>query len=152
GLDDDDLVIAQGVGERVLAYPLEVAMHHRPLEEVAGLDLGTELLRLVEVVVDPVLLTLARLAARRGDIDDRIVELLDEPVDHRVLSGPGRRGDDHEQAATIDAQRSSSNTGVAVTGVPSSARYAARSGASGAVKVRSPPCGKRTVKRHAWRN
>src|SRR5205807_5103708 len=152
GLDDDDPVVAERVRERVLAHPFEVAVDHRPFEKVPGLDLRAELLRLVEVVVDAVLLAAARLAAGGGDVDDGVVELLDQAVDHRVLSGAGGRGDDHEQAAAIDAQASSSRSGVAVTGVPSPFRYTTRSGASGAVKVRSPPCGSRTVRRQACRN
>src|SRR5207249_6181474 len=126
--------------------------HHRPFEEVPSLDLRAELLGLVEVVVDPVLFPATWLAARRGDVHHSVFQFFHEPVDHRVLPAAGRRGDDHEQTATVDAQRSSSSSGVAVTGVPSDARWAARSGASGAVKVRSPPCGRRTVRRHAWRN
>src|SRR5439155_682744 len=98
------------------------------------------------------LLVGARLAAGGGDVDDGVVELLHQAMDHGVLSGAGGRVDDHEQAAAIDAQRSSSRSGVAVTGVPSPFRYTTRSGASGAVKVRSPPCGSRTVRRQACRN
>ena len=148
-LDDYDPMVPESVRERVLADSLEVAVHHRPFEEVPSLDLRAELLGLVEVVVDPALFPATWLAARRGDVHHSVFQFFHEPVDHRVLPAAGRRGDDHEQTATVDAQRSSSSSGVAVTGVPSPARYATRSGASGAVKVRSPPRGRRTVRRHA---
>src|SRR6266550_7067512 len=151
-LDDDDPVAAERVCEGVLADTFEVAVDHRPFEEIPGLDLRAELLRLVEVIVDAVLLAAARLAAGGGHVDHGVVELLDQTVDDRVLPGTGWRRNNHEEAATIDAQRRSSRSGPAVTGVPSPSRYATSSGASGAVKVRSPACGSRTVRRQACRN
>src|SRR3989442_9920861 len=153
GLDDDDPMVAEGVGKRVLSYAFEVAVDHRPLQKIPGLDLGTELLGLVEVVVDPLLLVRARLATGRGHVHDGVVERLHEAGDHGVLTGARRRGDDDEERFSVDAgQRICSRTAVAPIGGPRDARYAARSGASGAVKVRSPACGRRTVSRQACRN
>src|SRR2546428_2719480 len=125
-------------------------MDHGPLEEVPLLDLGTDLLRLVEVVVHAVLLALAGLAARRGHVDDGVVERLHEPLDHRVLPRPRRRRDDHEQPATVHALAAqgrappiASRSGVRTAGPPRAARKAARAGARGAADVPPPACGPR---------
>src|SRR5256885_2063551 len=83
------------------ADTFEVAVDHRPFEEIPGLDLRAELLRLVEVIVDAVLLAAAWLAAGGGHVDHGVVELLDQTVDDRVLPGTGWRRNNHEEAATI---------------------------------------------------
>ena len=151
-LDDDDPMLLERVGQGVAANTLEVAVDHRPLEEVAGLDLLAELLRLVEVVVRALDLAGPRLAARRGHVHDGVGNDADQAFDDRVLPPSRRRGDDDQETAAVDAQRTSPNGAAVTVGAPSAARYARRSSASGAVKVRGPLCGRFTDSLHACRN
>src|SRR5438105_1158686 len=149
-LDDHHGVIAQRFSERVLANTLVVVVDHRPLQEQAILDRLAEFLGGIEVVVHRLDLAGPRRTTRRRDVELRVGQLLHEPMDDRVLSRARRRRDDHEESLP---QAASSPYGGAVTsGVPSEARTARRSSGSGALKVRSPACGSRTVSRQAWRN
>src|SRR4029077_9486847 len=151
-LDDHDLVAAQCVAEDVAPHSFEIAVDHRPLVKVACLDLLAELLGRVEVVPDAVGLTGPGLAARRGDVDDGVIKLLEEPVDDDILPRTGRRRDDHQESLAVDAQRTSPNGATVTLGAPSASRYARRSTASGAVNVRGPLCGRLTDRRQACRN
>src|SRR5207249_2927207 len=153
GLADHDLGVAERVRERVAADAFEVPVDHGPFEEVARLDLRAELLRLVKVVMLAMLFVRAGLPARRGHVDHRVVKHLDQPLDDRVLTPARRRRNDHKEPLPVERrQRTSSQIDVATAGVPRLARYVTRSGASGAVNVRSPACGRRTVRRQACRN